>query len=401
MPPITVNPAVMARGVVVKSEISPPTAKSRLESCGNHGPKQKEEKDEHVSWLTWIFYPSGVRVGYFNVTRNKDRHRIRIANTNEASLKVIRDKARKLMAEFIIDPYGFKQTYHASLSVERFIYDHYLPAVQETHRSIRTIESRVKPIVAALGHKPLNRVTRDDIECFLAAQNKTRSVATANRYLAQIKAIATFAVERGIIKSSPAAGIPAKYEPVLPPKGLPDEAVNKLVARLMGDIDEEKARLLLFLFATGSRMGEARALKLQDCDLNRQIAYLPTSKSGRERLIPLNQFALELVQLQRKRHGTTGLLFRGQDSASPISEPRRYWYRVCNDCGLSEVRIHDARHSVATSLLNKGCSLDVLQKVLGHSSPRMTERYARHHDKTLVKAVNELHTVWDLPILTS
>jgi integrase len=221
-----------------------------------------------------------------------------------------------------------------------------------------------------------------------------------NRYVAQIKAIATFAVERGILKSSPAAGIRAKYEPVLPPKGLPDEAVNKLVARLMEDIDEEKARLLLFLFATGSRMGEARALKLQDCNLTTQIAYLPTSKSGRERLIPLNQFALELVQLQRQRHGTTGLLFRGQDGVSQISEPRRYWYRVCNDCGLSEVRIHDARHTVATSLLNKGCSLDVLQKVLGHSSPRMTERYARYHDKTLVKAVNELHTLWDLPNLT-
>ena len=390
----------MVREVVVSSEVSTPTAKSRLGSCGEHVSKQKEVKDEYVPWLAWVTYTSGARVGYFNVHRNNQRYRFKIASTSEASLKVIRDKARKLMAELITDPDGFKQAYRASLSVERFIYDDYLPAVQETHRSIRTIKSRIKPIVAALGHKPLNRVIRDDIERFQVEQAKTKSVATVNRYLAQIKAIATFAVERGILKSSPAAGIPAKYEPVLPPKGLPDEAVNKLVARLMEDIDEEKARLLLFLFATGSRMGEARALKLQDCDLNRQIAYLPTSKSGRERLIPLNQFALELIRLQLQRHGTTGLLFRGQDGVSPISEPRRYWYRVCNDCGLSEVRIHDARHTVATSLLNKGCSLDVLQKVLGHSSPRMTERYARHHDKTLVKAVDVLHTVWDLPNLT-
>ncbi|WP_410487375.1 hypothetical protein [Aeromonas caviae] len=41
-----------------------------------------------------------------------------------------------------------------------------------------------------------------------------------------------------------------------------------------------------------------------------------------------------------------------------------------------------------------------MQKVLGHSSPRMTERYARYRDKTLVKAVDALHTVWDLPNLT-
>ncbi len=169
----------------------------------------------------------------------------------------------------------------------------------------------------------------------------------------------------------------------------------------MRDIDDEKARLLLFLFATGCRLGEARALQLQDCNINRQIAYLPTSKSGRERLIPLNQFALALIQLQFQRHGTTGLLFRGQDGVSPISEPRRYWYLVCNDCRLSGVRIHDDRHTVATSLLNQGCSLDVLQKVLGHSSPKMTEKYARFYDTTLVKAVNELHAVWELPRIAS
>ena len=59
--------------------------------------------------------------------------------------------------------------------------------------------------------------------------------------------------------------------------------------------------------------------------------------------------------------------------------------------------MHDARHTVATSLLNQGCSLDVLQKVLGHSSPKMTERYARFHDTTLVNAVKKLSTQWDLP----
>ena len=377
--------------------VAPTVDRTKLEECSS---KQRESKYKYERSLTWITYATGRKVGCLSFTKNKVRYRLKIASTDEVSVKEIREQARKLKAEFVLDPVGFNQTYLSSLSVEQFIHDKYLPSVRATHRSHKTIESRVKPIVAALGRKPLNRVTRFDIEDFLTESNKTCSVATRNRYLAQVKAIMSFAVERGILKSSPAAGIPAKHEAVLPPKGLPDEVVNKVVHRLMKDIDDEKARLLLFLFATGCRLGEARALKLQDCNPNRKIAYLPTSKSGRERLIPLNHFALELIQLQFQRHGTTGLLFRGQDGVSQISEPRRYWYRVCNDCGLSEVRIHDARHTVATSLLNKGCSLDVLQKVLGHSSPRMTERYARHHDKTLVKAVDVLHTLWDLPRIT-
>ncbi|MEH8176746.1 hypothetical protein [Aeromonas veronii] len=113
----------------MSSEVSTPTAKSRQESCGEHVSKQKEVKDEYVPRLIWITYKSDTKVGYFDTHRKKHRRK-RIASTSEASLKVIRDKARKLLAEFIIDPDGFEQTYYASLSVERFIYDDYLPAVQ-------------------------------------------------------------------------------------------------------------------------------------------------------------------------------------------------------------------------------------------------------------------------------
>ena len=74
----------MVREVVVSSEVSTPTAKSRPESRGKHGSKQKEVKDEYVPWLSWITCPSGTRGGYFNVQRNNKRHRFIIANTNEA-----------------------------------------------------------------------------------------------------------------------------------------------------------------------------------------------------------------------------------------------------------------------------------------------------------------------------
>ncbi|EKB17870.1 hypothetical protein HMPREF1168_04097 [Aeromonas veronii AMC34] len=389
----------------MKEQLSTSTAdeqktKSRRVDSTLRKRKQTQVTDKKIPQLKIISYETGNLYGRLCFSHLCERYSIGLGCVAEVGLTAIRDNARRLLADCYSNPEGFRLRHRALLPLATYVHERYLPDVHVTHRYPRTIESRVKPILAALGHKPLNQITRADFEDFLTQLSDTCSDPTWNRYLAQCKSIMTHAVEHGVLPSSPAAGITAKYEPVLPPKGLPDEAVNKLVARLMEDIDQEKARMLLFLFATGSRMGEARALKLQDCDLNRQIAYLPTSKSGRERLIPLNQFALELIRLQLQRHGTTGLLFRGQDGVSPISEPRRYWYRVCNDCGLSGVRIHDTRHSVATSLLNKGCSLDVLQKVLGHSSPRMTERYARYHDKTLVKAVDALHTVWDLPNLT-
>jgi integrase len=391
---------VSKEAVVLKQSITSTANVQKMKSCGEAEPKQTELADKRVRQLKLITYASGQTVGHLRFSHGGERYSIRVGSLSDVNISILRDTAKRLLAECITNPKAFRQSYRALLPLGEFVADAYLPSVHATHRSPKTIESRVKPIVAALGHKPLNQVTRTDIETFLTQLSKTCSIATQNRYLAQFKAIMTFAVEHGVLSSSPAAGIPAKHEAVLPPKGLPDEDVKRLVHRLMDDIDDEKARLLLFLFATGCRLGEARALLLPDCNLTTRIAFLPTSKSGRERLIPLNDLAVELVQLQRERHGATGLLFRGKDKLSSISEPRRYWYRVCKDCGLSGIWLHHARHTVATSLLNAGCSLDVLQKILGHSSPKMTERYARFHDATLVNAVNGLQSLWALPSLT-
>lgn len=393
----------MSKEAVVQKLSTTSTANVQEKTCGVGGTskrKQTQVTDKKIRQLKLITYASGCTYGHLCFSYLIKRYSIGLGCVDVVGLTVIRDRARRLLADCYSNPEGFGQRYRALLPLEMFVHEQYLPAVHRSHRSPKTIESRVKPIVAAFGHVPLNQISRSDIERFLNDISKSCSVATVNRYLAQWKGIMTFAVEHGVLSSSPAAGIPAKHEAVLPPKGLPDEDVKRLVHRLMDDIDDEKARLLLFLFATGCRLGEARALLLPNCNLTTRIAFLPTSKSGRERLIPLNDLAVELVQLQRQRHGTTGLLFRGQDMLSPISEPRRYWYRVCNDCDLSGVRLHDARHTVATSLLNAGCSLDVLQKVLGHSSPKMTERYARFHDATLVNAVNALQNIWALPSLT-
>ena len=72
----------------MSSEVSTPTAKRRLGSCGEHVSQTKEVKDEYVPWPAWVeAYQSGARVGYFNVHRNNQRYRFKIASTSEASSK--------------------------------------------------------------------------------------------------------------------------------------------------------------------------------------------------------------------------------------------------------------------------------------------------------------------------
>ena len=56
--------------------------------------------------------------------------------------------------------------------------------------------------------------------------------------------------------------------------------------------------------------------------------------------------------------------------------------------GLTDVRIHDLRHNFASFLVNAGCSLYEVQKLLGHSSSKMTQRYSHLSQPSLLRAVS-------------
>ena len=62
------------------------------------------------------------------------------------------------------------------------------------------------------------------------------------------------------------------------------------------------------------------------------------------------------------------------------------WDRIRRRAGLPDVRLHDLRHSFASFLVNHGISLYVVQGLLGHASPRMTQRYAHLAPQTLLDA---------------
>jgi integrase len=76
------------------------------------------------------------------------------------------------------------------------------------------------------------------------------------------------------------------------------------------------------------------------------------------------------------------------DGTRPYNNIHKSWYRIRNKAGLPHLRAHDLRHSHASLLINSGRSLFEVQKILGHSTPIMTQRYAHLTTKTLQEASN-------------
>lgn len=112
------------------------------------------------------------------------------------------------------------------------------------------------------------------------------------------------------------------------------------------------------------------------------------SKSKRPRSVPLNDSALHVL----KRLTTKGEFdhcFVNRKTKQPLTTIMKVWSRLRKKAGLPHLRLHDLiRHNYASLLVNDGRTLYDVQQLLGHSDPRVTQRYAHLSAKQLQEAAN-------------
>ena len=143
---------------------------------------------------------------------------------------------------------------------------------------------------------------------------------------------------------------------------------------------------------TGARRNEITQAKWEHVDWQRRTLLVPVSKSGKPRTIALNGAAIALLRsvsrVQSSEH-----VFPSPFTGHPFASLFYPWDRIRRRAGLTDVRLHDLRHSFASFLVNQGVSLYVVQGLLGHSQVRMTQRYAHLAPQTLVDAAEVVGTL--------
>jgi integrase len=158
---------------------------------------------------------------------------------------------------------------------------------------------------------------------------------------------------------------------------LPTEAENPVAVAAV--------RLLLF---TGCRKSEILTLKWENVDFERQCLRLPDSKTG-AKVVPLGAPALMILSELPRTEGNSYVL--------PGKRPRRHfvglpkvWERLRERAELPGVRLHDLRHSFASTAAAAGDSLLMIGKLLGHRDPKTTARYAHLADDPLKAAADRI-----------
>jgi integrase len=146
--------------------------------------------------------------------------------------------------------------------------------------------------------------------------------------------------------------------------------------------------------ATGCRRGELLKMRWSWVDLRTGMIGLPATatKNKTARHVPVSDDMREVL-LEARERAVPGCPFVLQKAGEPIKVSRlqAMFKTACEKAGISDLHIHDLRHTAASWMVQAGVDLYSVALVLGHKSIRMTQRYAHlapDHLQAAIQAVN-------------
>jgi integrase len=282
----------------------------------------------------------------------------------------------------------------------------------------------IRAVFSDLLDKPLSAITSWHMVQFKAKRKRDGiAPATINRDLDRLRAALNSAVKLGLLARNPAAGVErptvdnkrVRYlsadEEKRLRKALMERERERRRQRLSGNAwlakrgNEQRhtwaadefcdhlAPLVLLALNTGLRRGELLGLTWDRVNWeHKQVTVAAgTAKSGKERHLPLNAEALDVLTRWRRTRAGDGLVFPGA-SGSRLTHTKRSWESLLKSASIADFHFHDLRHHFASRLVMAGTDLYTVQQLLGHSDSELTQRYAHLSPEHNAAAVARLMT---------
>ncbi len=260
--------------------------------------------------------------------------------------------------------------------------------------SLRNDKTMLRDIVLpALGPRKVREVSRRDIESILLQLKPTPY--KANRVRALLSKMFSLAKGWGWCDANPVEGI-AKYQEEKRDRWLNNEELSRLIDVLDKHPNQKCANIVRLLTLTGARKGEVMSATWDQFDLDRGTWTKPAHTTKQKRLehVPLSTQATALLaEMKRGINDETAYVFPSRIAGQPVTEIKKFWDEVRTAARIKNVRIHDLRHTFASHLVSGGVSLPIVGRLLGHTQPQTTQRYAHLADDPLREAANKIRKI--------
>ena len=272
---------------------------------------------------------------------------------------------------------------------------HYKP-IAETKKSWNAEKSFHKIwIQDAIGNKPLKQITIFDLEKLKSKMEKSgKSPKTVQHILANIRQVFNRAINLDVFQGpNPVSKIKFKKLNNKRTRHLTQSEAASLLALLNTKSSQVHDMALLSLH-TGMRAAEIFKLKWRDVDLEEGTIHITDSKNAESRYAYMSNATKEM--LERQEPGEKNQIIFPDTKGHPIKAISNSFSRSVDELGLNndiadsrdKVVFHTLRHTFASWQVQAGMDLYTLQKLMGHKSFQMVQRYAHLAPDNLKKATS-------------
>lgn len=330
--------------------------------------------------------------------RYRDPHgrqrQYKIGDAKSLTFDKAKQAAKVLRSKVVLgeSPIEERKTKREIPTLQEFFDDKYLPHIKVHRRNFASHLSHLSHhILPKFGPKPLDQITKEElIEAHLLLRSKGYALSSSNKTVMTVKTMFNLAKKLGVPGSdvNPAAGIDLFDPQNARERYLTKEETQRLLKAIEGSENTQLKYIVPLLLLTGARKREILDATWDEVSVERKTLRVPLSKSGKPRLIPLSSAALALLEKVPKFEGCPYVV-PNPSTKKPFVAIYLSWHNARKKAGLPEVRMHDLRHSYASSLVNAGTSIYVVSKVLGHSQIKNTMRYSHLSQETLLDAAEK------------
>ena len=336
--------------------------------------------------------PSGGKTYHVRYTdQHGDTRQAKVARADQVTFDQARKKARQMIAEAALgsDLTAAKKE-RRSIPAYDALADQHVASARTHMKSIKTLEGYMKRIRKRWGKVRLTDIRQQDVATWLA---ELRAEGLAPATVEKTRVIFSRSFELGArwgvagADKNPVKGVARPKFSNARATYVDSEQAARLLKAAAGSRNPQLPAIIGMALLTGARISELLSARWKDVDVDRRAWFIPISKTGRSRHVPLSQAAIDIVQRLPRPEGAVFLFPNPRDPKKHLTTIKHAWQTARNAAGLPDLRIHDLRHSAASFMINSGIDLFAVGKVLGHADHKSTMRYSHLANDTLLAAV--------------
>jgi integrase len=253
-------------------------------------------------------------------------------------------------------------------------------------RSTRSVRLSIKHLKEQFALDRAVEITTERIKRYMAGRHHQGAAnASINRELAALKRMFKLAVQSGRVRYAP--HIPLLEENNAR-QGFVDDGVYMALREYLPPYLKDP---IAFLYLSGWRVGEMKALEWRDVDMVGRIIRLrpSVSKTKEGRLLPLSGEMLEIVErANASRRLDCRYVFHLE--GQPVGDFKRAWATACRRSGKGKVLVHDLRRTAIRNMVRAGIPDRVAMSLSGHKTRSVFDRYNIVSEADLAAATERL-----------